>query len=128
MELVMTIHVVLTKNIYSVKGKELDICMLPFTGIAEGPYFNGKVLGEGVDTQKIYHDGRVVFSARYMMEGTDFKGNPCRVFVENNGDALEHLVPTVVTDSNDLQFLAEAELSSQVEPIENGVKVSIYKK
>jgi hypothetical protein len=128
MELIMTVHVVLSKNIYGLKGKEVDICMLPFTGTAEGPYFNGVVLGEGVDTQTIYHSGHVLFSARYMLEGTDIAGNKCRIYIQNNGESLEKLVPTIVTDSESLQFLTECELSSVVSPNEVGVEVNVYKK
>lgn len=128
MELVMTVHVVLSKNIYGVKGKEVDICMLPFTGTVEGSYFNGVVLGEGVDTQTIYHDGRVLFSARYMLEGTDLAGNKCRIYIQNNGESLEKLIPTLVTDSEALQFLTECELTSVVTPNEVGVEVCVYKK
>lgn len=128
MELIMTVHVVLSKNINVLKGKEVDICMLPFTGTADGPYFSGTVLGEGVDTQTIFHNGRVLFSARYMLEGTDCAGNKCRIYIENNGDSLDKLVPTIVTDSNALQFLSESDLSSVVTPNDVGVEVKIYKK
>ncbi|BCN28893.1 DUF3237 family protein [Anaeromicropila herbilytica] len=127
MELVMTIHVRLSKNIYKVNGDKMNICMLPFTGTAEGMYFNGMVIGEGVDTQKIYPDGKIELSARYMLEGEDFKGNRCSVFVENNGESLEKCIPLIVTDSADLQFLSEAELISNVIPTEIGVDVRIYK-
>lgn len=127
MELVMNIHVILSKSTYSVKGKEMDICMLPFTCTAEGPYFNGSILGEGVDTQKINAAGSMKLSARYMMEGTDFKGNNCRVFIENNGESLEKCIPLLITDSTALQFLSEAELVSNVIPNEQGVDVKIYK-
>jgi hypothetical protein len=127
MELVMTVHVVLAKNIYGVKGKDVDICMLPFTGTADGPYFNGVVLGEGVDTQTISHDGKVKFSARYMLEGTDYKGSKCRVFIENNGESLDKLTPVMVTDSEALQELAANGLSAVVTPNEVGVEVKVYK-
>lgn len=126
MELIMTVHVILAKDIYSVKGKEMDICMLPFTGSVEGKYFNGKIIGEGVDTQKIDHNGTARLSARYMMEGTDFNGNKCRVFVENNGESLDKCIPMIVTDSEDLQFLSKANLSAVVVPNEQGVDVKIY--
>jgi hypothetical protein len=127
MELIMTVHVILSKNIYGLKGKDKDICMLPFTGTAEGTYFKGQVLGEGVDTQTIYPDGRVQFSARYMLEGTDFKGNHCRIYIQNNGETLDKLIPAIVTDSEELQFLTECELSSVVTPNDVGVEVCIYK-
>lgn len=128
MELIMTVHVVLSKNIYGVKGKDVDICMLPFTGTADGPYFNGVVLGEGVDTQTISHDGKVKFSARYMLEGTDYKGNKCRVFIENNGESFDKLTPTMVTDSEALQAIAEGDLAAVVTPNDVGVEVKVFKK
>lgn len=127
MELVMIVHVILSKNNYGLKGRNMDVCMLPFTGTAEGPYFTGRILGEGVDTQTIYPDGRVVFSARYMMEGTDYKGNSCRVFISNNGETLEKLIPTIETDSEELRFLTEAELTSVIVPNDVGVEVNVYR-
>lgn len=127
MEEVMTIHVKLSKDTYYLKGKEMGICMLPFTGTAEGPYFKGKILGEGIDTQMIYHDGRFKLSARYMLEGTDYKGNPCRVFIENNGEAMDRCIPSIVTDSLALQFLSEQKLFSKVVGFEDAIEVRIYK-
>ena len=128
MEEVMIVHVKVSENISYLKGKEMDVCMLPFTGTVEGPYFNGKVLDGGVDTQMIYHDGRFQLSARYMLEGTDYKGNPCRVFIENNGKAMDQCVPSIVTDSSELQFLSEQELFSKVIATQDSVTVFIYKK
>lgn len=125
METVMIINVILTQENFYVKGKEIGICMLPFTGTAEGPYFKGHILGEGTDTQRIYPDGRMELSARYMMEGTDYKGNFCRVFIENNGSALDSCRPTIVTDSVDLQFLEEEKLTAIVTPTNQGVEVRI---
>jgi hypothetical protein len=100
--------------------------MIPFTGTAEGPYFNGTIVEKGVDTQKIYPNGEVKLSARYMLEGEDFNGNKCSVFIENNGESLEKCIPLIITDSADLQFLSEAELTSKVIPNEYGVEVRIY--
>lgn len=127
MEICLIIHVKLAKNNYYLKGKDMDICMLPFTGTAEGPYFKGKVLGEGVDTQMIYHDGRFKLSARYMLEGVDYKGNPCRIFIENNGEAMDQCTPNIVTDSPELQFLTESKLSSKVVGLDNSIEVRIYR-
>lgn len=126
MELVMTVHVVLSKNINMIKGNKLSICMIPFTGTAEGPYFNGRIVGEGVDTQKIYPDGKMILSARYLLEGKDFCGNQCNLFIENNGEAFDKCTPFLVTDSTELQFLSEAELTAKVTSSEYGVEVNIY--
>ena len=67
----------------SVKGRQMSVVMIPFTGVSEGPYFFGKTLGTGVDTQKIGKDGSFLLSARYMLEGEDCEGNACRIFIEN---------------------------------------------
>ncbi len=125
METVLIINVILAQENYYLKGNEMGICMLPFTGTAEGPYFKGNILGQGTDTQKIYPDGRMELSARYMMEGTDYKGNSCRVFIENIGSSLDNCRPSIVTDSVDLQFLAEAKLTAIVTPTKLGVEVRI---
>jgi hypothetical protein len=127
MEVILIINVVLTKESLYLKGKEMGICMLPFTGTAEGPYFKGQILGEGIDTQRIYPDGRMNLSARYMLEGTDYKGNSCRIFIENEGEALDSCIPQIVTDSEDLQFLSDSKLTSVVTPTEQGVEVKIYR-
>ncbi|OPJ65145.1 hypothetical protein [Clostridium oryzae] len=64
--------------------------------------------------------------AIYLLEGKDFNGNKCSVFIENNGEALEKCTPIIVTNSADLQFLSEAELTAKVTPSEYGVEVKIY--
>ena len=82
----------------SVKGTEKQIVMIPFTGEASGPYFNGRVVGTGVDTQTIGKDGKAFLSARYMLEGDDAAGSSCRIFVENQGSWETGFTPKVVTD------------------------------
>ncbi|MDE6594036.1 MAG: DUF3237 domain-containing protein [Oscillospiraceae bacterium] len=52
----------------SVKGKLHDVSMLSFTGKVSGRYFNGKVIGTGVDTQYLSKDKHAILSARYMLE------------------------------------------------------------
>lgn len=123
----MTIHVTLSNNIQNIKGRKMSIYMIPFIGEAEGEYFKGTTTEKGVDTQKIYPDGKIEYSARYMLEGEDYKGNRCSVFIENNGVSLENCTPFIVTDSKELQFLAEAKLISNVTPKEYGIDVRIYK-
>ena len=97
-ELLMEIRVSLQEPV-SVEGASRKIVMIPFTGTASGPYFSGRVLGTGVDTQKMDKEGGFLLSARYMLEGTDAGGNACRVFVENQGNRENGFTPSVVTDS-----------------------------
>ncbi len=108
-----------------VKGRRLDIRMIPFTGVCEGPLFFGRVIGTAVDTQKIRKSGDMALSARYMLEGTDAGGAPCRVFIENRTDPEIGFRPLVVTDSPALAFLEDCPLRSTVEPAPGGVTVTI---
>lgn len=129
MEKIMEIEVALTGS-QTVEGQAYKICMLPFTGVARGRYFTGRTVGEGVDTQKISKTGKVLLSARYLLEGTDYQGNSCRVFVENNGCEENGTIicrPQIVTDSLVLKEWETADLCAQVEGAENGVLVSIYR-
>ena len=124
-ELLMEIRVRILEPV-SVEGKTRNIVMIPFTGEASGPYFTGNVIGTGVDTQKIDKDGKAVLSARYMLEGKDRGGNPCRVFIENQGSWDAGFVPTIVTDSPLLEDLETSALRAEVEGVEEGVLIRIY--
>ncbi|MCH5347996.1 MAG: DUF3237 family protein [Oscillospiraceae bacterium] len=119
------VYVEITDTI-GVKGKLHDVCMLSFTGEVRGGYFNGKVIDAGVDTQKMSKDGRMLLSARYMLEGTDIDGNECRCFIENNGSFDDGFIPEIVTDSPALSEFEGAELKAEIETKENGVIVSIF--
>ena len=125
-EPVLTIHVK-CEEAYSVSGHCLDVVMIPFTGLAKGPYFNGTIMGTGVDTQKIPKGKRAFLSARYMLEGEDYTGQKCRIFIENQGDDMSCCKPVIVTDSEALAELEEASLKAVVEPAKDGVTVNIYK-
>ena len=123
-ETVLTIHVTCEAPL-DVRGGRLDIRMIPFGGTCEGPYFSGRVIGTGVDTQKIRKDGSLVLSARYMLEGRDADGTPCRVFIVNQTDPEIGFRPLVVTDSPRLRFLEEGPLRATVEPAPGGVTVTV---
>lgn len=112
----------------SVSGAGRKIVMIPFGGEAYGEYFNGKVIGTGVDTQKIDREGKVFLSARYMLEGTDAAGNACRIFVENQGNPDTGLTPAIVTDSPLLAGWETADLYSTAEGIPGGVMIRILKR
>ena len=109
----------------TVQGHTRDIVMIPFTGTASGPYFTGKIIGTGVDTQKVPKDGASALSARYMLEGTDKAGNACRIFIENEGTWGGEFRPTVVTDSPLLAEWEQLPLAATVTGIPGGVQVRI---
>ncbi len=109
-----------------VNGKPHDVGMRSFTGKVSGKYFNGKVIGTGVDPQYLTKDKKALLSARYMLEGKDIDGNKCRCFIENNGSFDNGFVPKIVTDSPALSEFEEAELKAEITAKENGVIVSIF--
>ena len=123
-ELIMTINVT-THEAHTLEGKSSRVVMIPFSAEAEGEYFCGKTVAEGVDTQ-VTANGGFSLSARYMLEGTDRSGNRCRVFIENNGTSLDNCKPKIITDSEELSFLQDAELTAKVECKADGVVVSIF--
>ena len=61
-----------------------------------------------------------------MLEGVDYAGQECRVFVENTGTDLENCHPNIVTDSVALAAWEEKTLAAWVEGWEDGVKVHIF--
>ena len=123
MELIVEINVII-KEETAVAYKDKKINMLTFVGQAKGPYFQGEIEIIGTDTQFIY-DKKFVLSARYMLSGYDFKGQACKIFVQNEGTP-EKLRPKLLTDSKALEFLNDAELTSSVEGTEKGVLVKIF--
>lgn len=125
MELLLTLNIKLCKP-YEVSNTTLKIVMIPFTGSSQGKYFNGEIIGTGVDTQKIYNNGSSHFSARYMLSGTDYTNTQCNIFIENNGINLNSCIPTIVTDSVALSSWQNTALSSTIEPSEDGIIVKIY--
>ncbi len=125
MEQLLVIHVACYEPV-AVKGREKEVVMVPFDGQAEGPCFSGKVIGSGVDTQTTVN-GNATLSARYMLEGRDAEGNPCRIFIENQGSMETGLHPIIVTDSPLLREWEKSELLSTLEPTSDGVTVKIFR-
>ena len=104
---IFQIHVEVDRSAVSLlQSPAGTVKMLPFTGTVEGRLFSGVVCPGGVDTQvtnccQVRH-----MSARYMLEGKDCEGNPCHIYIENNGwftngerPSPFATVPTFLTDS-----------------------------
>ena len=129
---ILRIHVLCTQT-ERVCGGSGTAAMVFFEGEAESSYFRGRVLPSGCDTQQIT-EKLFQLSARYILEGMDAEGRPCRIFVENNGevreppaDGVTHTHPTVLTDSPALQWLERAKLSGTATGEgENRVLIQIY--
>ncbi|OAA90728.1 DUF3237 family protein [Clostridium ljungdahlii] len=109
-------------------GKQV---MIPFTGTVSGPYFSGKVLPNGVDTQEIRADGLKRVSARYFIETDDGE----KIFIENNGIINENVegeryfrtTPRFITASKKYLWLNTSIFIGTGERTENGLEISIYR-
>jgi kanamycin kinase/aminoglycoside 3'-phosphotransferase-3 len=120
----LRVYVNLT-GFYEVVSGDKTIRMLPFDGTCDGPFFQGTILPGGVDTQKGYADGTGTLSARYMIEGTDCEGNPCKLFIENNANFNDYTVPSILTDSSALKWLESANLQGRLEFPEGKLNIVI---
>ena len=105
----MDIHVEITSQPVTLKGRHEEVIMIPFSGAVTGRLFQGTVENCGVDTQILDAAGVRRLSARYMMTGTDMAGRPARIYVENNaictgGDVPMPFrsIPVFYTDSEAL--------------------------
>jgi len=117
---------------FTVQGSQSRITMLPFTGTASGEYFTGHTIGPGVDTQTFVPgpDGKetACLSARYMLEGKDFTGALCRIFIDNSKQDQDGWHPVLVTDSKALAGWEAADLVASVDPTDGGVRVRVYQR
>ena len=102
-----------------------DVGMVFFGGSCGGELFTGNILGGGVDTQH-FSSEKSTLSARYMLEGTDFAGQKCRIFIENNAViGEERTYPSVLTDSEALSWLNTEPLSGRMINGGEGLTVEI---
>ena len=117
MKEILTVEVSLDK-VYEVNSPEGSACMILFHGESDCENFKGTVLPGGVDTQKQPTGGVRSLSARYILEGTDYTGEPCHIFIENNGtitpDGQMKTKPVIYTDSKALSWMMSADISGTV--------------
>lgn len=132
-KLIMEVLVEINKDdISELKTATAEVVMIPFSGTVQGEIFNGKICKGGVDTQRVNLSGVRHMSARYMLEGTDYTGGACRIFVENNGwfekfSTPFKTVPTFLTDSSVLTpYLHQNKFRGEGHPRENGVCIKIF--
>lgn len=113
------------KEPYGLAGEYESVNFVPFSARAQGRLFNGVTVEDGIDLQ-FFIDGKFKMSARYMLEGKDFTGNKCRLFIENEGETLENCTPRIVTDSEALKFLQTASLYAKGESLGDGAVIHFY--
>ncbi len=112
-----------------------SVVMILFTGSATGKYFTGEVLPGGIDTQIIEkHGDKHIISARYMLEGKDYTGEDCKIYIENNGYAIKEsknvlfrTYPKIITNSKALNFLNKDLLVGEVVFTDMGLKIKLYR-
>ena len=135
LEEMFTVHVKIEKTIVLDSIDADSVVMISFTGHVTGEYFQGEVLEGGVDTQVISKSGdRHNLSARYMLQGKDYTGEVCQIYIENNGDAhkkwkdaLFRTYPKIITNSKALSFLNEDLFVGEGLPTDLGVDIKIYR-
>lgn len=100
----------------SVAGNSGSATMIHFTGRGECDNFNGNVVADSVDTRLKFPGMVESLSARYILDGTDAAGRPCRIYVENNGIDDNGMVtePVIITDSPDYAWVETAPLHGTV--------------
>ena len=59
--------------------------IIPFTGTVEGELFQGVIMPGAADVQVTNPAGVRHMCAQYMLEGKDYTGAACHIFVENHG-------------------------------------------
>ena len=135
LEEMLTVHVKIGKTT-ELKNRDGDsVVMISFTGHVTGKYFEGVVLEGGIDTQVIGKSGdRHSLSARYMLQGRDYTGEACEIYIENNGSINQNSEtgwmrthPKMITNSKTLSFLHHDLLVGEGVPTESGVDIILYR-
>lgn len=112
-----------------------SVVMITFSGQVKSELFQGKILDGGVDTQIIGESGSPhTLSARYMLQGQDYRGENCQIYIENNGemdsksrDALFRTYPKIITNSKALSYLNKEVLIGEGFSSDIGVDIKIYR-
>ena len=100
----------------SVKGSTGNASMIHFGASSDCANFKGKIVSDCVDTRLKYNGQVETLSARYILSGTDANGNPCNIYVENNGIDDNGMVtePVIITDNPDYAWVERAKLHGTV--------------
>ena len=120
---------VMLDGVHTLDSTPRSVRMLPFHGSCESTLFHGTILPGGMDTQVDFAPGQGTLSARYMLEGTDATGAPCKLYIDNSAvsrtdrDTVTH--PRIITDSAALKWLEIAALTGRIEPKDDHLEIVI---
>lgn len=100
----------------AVSGSTGNASMIHFKGASDCANFKGEIVDDCVDTRLKYKGQIETLSARYILTGTDAQGNPCNIYVENNGIDDNGMVtePIIITDCPELAWIETAPLHGTV--------------
>lgn len=100
----------------SVTGNTGKASMIHFGGASDCANFKGKIVSDCVDRRLKFNGQIETLSARYILSGTDANGNPCKIYVENNGIDDNGMVtePVIITDNPDFAWVESAKLHGTV--------------
>lgn len=121
-------------QITTMEGPGKKVTFIPFGGTVESELFCGTIRPGAADVQVTNAAGIRHMCAQYIFEGKDFNGNPCHLFVENNGYFERgsqprpfEACPTFLTDSPALaEYLESAHFRAEGWGRENGVDIRIF--
>lgn len=100
----------------SVKGTAGNASMIQFRASSDCANFKGTIVADCVDTRLKYNGQIETLSARYILTGEDADGNPCSIYVENNGIDDNGMVtePLIITDAPAFAWVESAKLHGTV--------------
>lgn len=100
----------------SVKGTAGNASMIQFKASSDCANFKGTIVSDCVDTRLKYNGQIETLSARYILTGEDGDGNPCSIYVENNGIDDNGMVtePLIITDDPAFAWVESAKLHGTV--------------
>ncbi len=135
MKHIMSFMITINKeDITRMKTEYGMVTFIPFGGTVESELFTGTVRPGAADVQTTDASGIRHMCASYIFEGKDQNGEPCHLFVNNNGyfepgnsPSPFHACPTFMSDSKVLNdYLASPHFRAEGHPYEKGVEIRIF--
>lgn len=122
---ILTIRVIITHRECFVDGEKKRNAVY-FTGYCENKDFQGAILPGGCDMQSYDPEKGRNIRAEYTLNGLDSEGQNCRLHIVNQWGG-EDWKPVIVTDSETLAWLNNADLTAVLEGGSGGPTVRIYR-
>ncbi|MBQ0066264.1 MAG: DUF3237 family protein [Firmicutes bacterium] len=122
------------ENITKLEAENGKVTVIPFTGNVESELFTGIVRPGAADVQTTDASGIRHMHAQYIFEGVNSKGEPCHLFVSNNGyfepgssPKPFFACPTFMSDDKELnRYLGGSHFRAEGHPSMEGVTIKIF--